>query len=80
MRTHLALNGSSVGGVFAFQLDVESNCIAFSGYYHAGSIVRVNDTFATHIREIGIGCEVDNSPNVFCLFTFHRDIERFPDP
>ena len=54
MRTHLALNGSSIGGIFALQLDIESNCIAFSGHYHAGSIVQVNDTFAMHIREIGI--------------------------
>ena len=84
MRTHLtfinSLHGRSVGSISAVQLDIESNFIAFSGYYHACSIIRVNDAFVPNIGEISIGREIDNSPNVFRLFAFHRDIKCFPDP
>jgi hypothetical protein len=84
MRIHStlinSLHGRSVGVIFAVQLNIESNFIAFSGYYHACSVVRVNDTFVANIGEISIGCEIDNSPNVFRLFTFHRNIKCFPDP
>lgn len=83
MRTDLSLinpHARIVDCIFAVQLDIESNAIAFSRYYHAGSIVRVNDTSATDIWEIGIGREIDNSPDVICLFAFHRDIECFPNP